>query len=116
MCTNRNLIEYGPKLINNSKPAIPCQAASQCSIRPYISLADLNLYLRLWKYYTVDSAMKIQLGEEQNYLQRSIEWLTIECNTLRQCCNDKALELFSRGLPMIGMSRFRRQVKTTLTA
>jgi hypothetical protein len=46
--------------------------------------------------YIVDSALKIQLGEEQGQLPRSIEWLTTECDALLQCCNDQALELFGR--------------------
>ncbi|OKP09560.1 hypothetical protein PENSUB_5053, partial [Penicillium subrubescens] len=56
----------------------------------------LDLYLCLWKCYVVDSALKIRLEEEQCHLQRSIEWLTAECDVLRQCCNDQALELFGR--------------------
>jgi hypothetical protein len=61
---------------------------------PIVSFLDL--YLRLWKCYVVDSALKIQLEDEQRHLQMSIEWLTTECDVLRQCCNDQALELFGR--------------------
>lgn len=61
---------------------------------PIVSLLDL--YLRLWNCYIVDSALNIQLGEEQGQFQRSIEWLTTECDELLQCCNDQALELFGR--------------------
>jgi hypothetical protein len=68
-------------------------------LRHHISLAApiaslLDLYLCLWNCYVFDSALKIQLGEEQGRLQRSIEWLTTECDALLQCCNDQALELF----------------------
>lgn len=56
----------------------------------------LDLYVCLWKCYVVDSALKIRLEEEQHLLQRSIEGLTTECDVLRECCNDQALELFSR--------------------
>lgn len=54
---------------------------------PIVSLLDL--YLHLWNCYIVDSAVKIQL-------QRSIQGLTTECDTLLQCCNDRAPELFGR--------------------
>jgi hypothetical protein len=37
--------------------------------------------------------LKIQLEEE---LQRSIVSLTAKCDSLLQCCNDQALELFGR--------------------
>jgi hypothetical protein len=61
---------------------------------PIVSFLDL--YLCLWKCYVVDSALKIRLEEEQRHLERSIEWLTTECDVLLQCCNDQSLELFSR--------------------
>jgi hypothetical protein len=61
---------------------------------PTVSLLDW--YLRLWNCYIVDSALKIRLEEEQGQLQRSIAWLTAECDILLQCCNDQALELFGR--------------------
>lgn len=61
---------------------------------PTVSLLDW--YLRLWNCYIVDSARKIRLEDEQGQLQRSIAWLTAECDILLQCCNDQALELFSR--------------------
>jgi hypothetical protein len=70
-------------------------------LRHHISLAApivslLDWYLRLWNCYIVDSALKIRLEEEQGQLQRSIVWLTAECDALLQCCNDQALELFGR--------------------
>jgi hypothetical protein len=40
--------------------------------------------------------LKIRLEEEQGQLQRSIAWLTAECDILLQSCNDQALELFGR--------------------
>lgn len=48
--------------------------------------------------YIVDFALKIRLEEEQLQLQRSIAWLTTECDLLLQY--DQALELFdcSRGV------------------
>ncbi|KAJ5378286.1 uncharacterized protein N7496_005695 [Penicillium cataractarum] len=61
-------------------------------VAPIVSLLDW--YLRLWNCYVVDSALKIQLEEEQGQLQRSIVWLTAECDVLLQCCNDQALDLF----------------------
>jgi hypothetical protein len=85
-------------------PAIPASLTTEFEyiLHHHISLAApivnlLDVYLRLWKCYIVDSALKIQLGEEQGQLQRSIEWLTTECDALLQCCNDQALELFGRG-------------------
>jgi hypothetical protein len=63
-------------------------------VDPTVSLLDW--YLRLWNCYIVDSALKIRLEEEQGQLLRSIAWLTAERDILLQCCNDQALELFSR--------------------
>jgi hypothetical protein len=65
------------------------------SLAPFI-VGLLDLYLCLWKCYVVDSALKIRLEEEQRLLQRSIKWLTTECDVLRQRCNNQALELFGR--------------------
>ena len=43
----------------------------------------LDLYFCLWKWYVVDSALKIRLEEGQCLLQMLIEWLTTECDALR---------------------------------
>lgn len=102
-------------------PATPANLTTEFEYisRHHISLAApivslLNLYLRLWKCYIVDSALKIQLGEEQGQLQRSIKWLTTEC--------DATIRLWSylaAGKPwllwMMGLSRFWGQARHTLT-
>lgn len=46
--------------------------------------------------YVVDSALKVRRKEEQRHLQTSVEWLTTECDILRQCCNNQALDMFGR--------------------
>jgi hypothetical protein len=88
-------------MIQTPAPSASLTTEFEYILRHHSSLAAsivglLDLYLCLWKCYVVDSALKIRLEEEQCHLQRSIEWLTAECDVLRQCCNDQARELFGR--------------------